>query len=126
MRLKSVLSGIHLYYIERSLIEQVELWLNTELNCTRALMAAEAIISVNPYAEFTVKTRLSLRQLAGLLRLCSEKGILLTEDRRKLIQFFANYFVDISGKRFSPAALTRSYDQQKGDAILKQVESLLK
>jgi hypothetical protein len=89
-------------------------------------MSAEAIIAVNPFADFKIKTKLSLRQLAGILRMLSEKGILQNEDRRELIRFFATFFVPVSGKRFSPAALARSYDQHKGDAILQQLKSWLK
>lgn len=125
LRLNKPLSGAHLYFRDPSLSVESENWLNTELNCTRALMAAEAIIAVNPFAEFKIKTKLSLKQLAGILRMFSEKGILQNEDRRELIRFFATYFVPVSGKRFSLAALTRSFDQHKGDTILQQLKGLL-
>lgn len=125
LRLNKPINGVHLYFRDPSLSAESENWLNTELNCTRALMATESIIAANPFAEFKVKTKLSLRQMAGILRFFSEKGILLNEDRRELIRFFAAFFVPVSGKRFSLAALTRSYDQYKGDAILRQIKGLL-
>ena len=126
LRLNKPLYGAHLYFQNPSLNAESENWLNTELNCTRALMSAEAIIAVNPFAEFKIKTRLSLKQLAGILRMFSEKGILQNEDKRELLRFFATFFVPVSGKRFSPAALARSYDQHKGDAILQQLKGFLK
>ena len=124
VRLNKPLSGAHLYYMEPSLDEQSETWLNTELNCTRALMAAESIISVNPFADFRVKTKLSQKEFAGLLRIFYEQGIFLHENRRELIRFFANYFVPVSGKHFSLASLTRSYDQYKGDSALRKIKYL--
>lgn len=118
VKLNKQLSGAHLYFFEPTLEKQSEKWLNTELNCTRALMVAESIITTNPFAEFKVKTKLSLPQIAGLLRL------FLNEDRRELIRFIAAYFVTASGKQFTPAALTRSYDQNKGKSLFQQLKSL--
>ncbi|MRG45343.1 hypothetical protein GFS24_09460 [Chitinophaga sp. SYP-B3965] len=123
--LNKPLNGAHLYFMQPSLAKQSESWLNTELNCTRALMAAEAIIAANPFADFKLKTKLSLKQFAGLIRIFYEKGILHHEDRRELIRFFATHVVPSSGKAFTLAAFTRSYDQNKDGVFLQQLMGLL-
>lgn len=119
------LSGAHLYILEPSLEKQSEIWLKTELDCIRALMAAESIIAASPYAGFKITIKLSPKQLGGLLRIFFEKGILHHESRLELIRFFVTFFVPVSGKPFSAAALIRSYDQCKGDAVLQELKRLL-
>ncbi|WP_343306728.1 hypothetical protein AAHN97_06410 [Chitinophaga niabensis] len=118
IKLNRSLSGAQLYFLGPSLEKQCETWINTELSCIRALMVTESIITTNPFAEFKVKTKLSLPQIAGLLRL------FLNEDRRELVRFMARYFVTISGQPFTPAALTRSYDKNKGKSLFQQLKSL--
>lgn len=98
-------------------------FLNNEISIHKALIETESIISQNEWKDFKVMTSLSCLQLAGILRILWDKGLIINAEKEQFLQFFAFHFKAEGGKDATLDGLLKHFEQS-GEKALKQLKEL--
>lgn len=115
--------GLSLYEELPSVKELLMDFLNNEISIHKALIETESIVSPGEWKDFKVMTSLSCLQLAGILRILSDKGLIINTEKEQFLQFFAFFFKADGGKNATLDGLLKHFEQS-GEKALKQLREL--
>lgn len=114
-------TGAVYHSLQETLQQQLRLWITAEINFLKEISSLPGAVLLSGdsarWKDFKVITQFSVPQLGHVIRLLSDTGIFVNENKKEMLDFFSEYFTSTKKENISAGSLRKHFYASDNSAV---------